>query len=425
MTHSRVMRIPRDRRTTERSTRRRGILRALALAAVVVLAGCSVASELARLPEDLGASVRAPASPLVSPGVEAAHEVRQVIERANAAQQEAFASDDPEVMRDTSTQEHYEEMAATNRALARSGVTSIQLIDLEWGETSVAGPTAQATTYETWRTGYADGSTAEQRDRNDYTLVLQAGRWKIASNVQPEAGSTAPARGRTDPGADQVPNPAGATSRSSNWSGYTATGGTFTSVTGTWTVPDVSSATPGVDASWVGIGGVRSEDLIQAGTMASVSGSGAVSYEAWIEMLPAPSRPVPLSVSAGDSVTVTVSERSADRWLLELRNNTTGGTYSINVDYDSSKSSAEWIQEAPSSNSGLLPLSDFGSVRFSGASAVRDGAAMSLRALGARAVTMYNAAGQPLAVPSELIGDDSFVVTRTEAPSTTGPRRRR
>ena len=63
----------------------------------------------------------------------------------------------------------------------------------------------------------------------------------------------------------------------------------------------------GIDAAWVGIGGVRGRDLIQAGTQQTVSGNGSTQYQAWIEMLPQSSRPVPLTVHAGDSVSVARS----------------------------------------------------------------------------------------------------------------------
>jgi hypothetical protein len=198
------------------------------------------------------------------------------------------------------------------------------------------------------------------------------------------------------------------------------TGGKYTSVTGTWTVPTVTAAIPGADATWVGIGGIDASDLIQAGTQATVSG-GEVAYEAWIEMLPASSRPVSLSVSAGDSVTVTITQKAAVEWTIQIKNNTTGQAYNTSVKYTSSNSSAEWVQEAPSAGRGMIPLDDFGTLRFSGASAVRDGQSLALKALNPQAITMINGARQPLAQPS-VIGADgsSFSVTRTQAQSTSG-----
>src|SRR6185437_4762107 len=102
---------------------------------------------------------------------------------------------------------------------------------------------------------------------------------------------------------------------SQNWSGYEATGGKFTAVNGTWTVPQVSADTPGAEATWVGIGGVTSHDLIQAGTESDVSGNGRVRYSAWVETLPQASQPVHLAVNPGDSVSVSVSEQTPGQWL--------------------------------------------------------------------------------------------------------------
>jgi hypothetical protein len=243
--------------------------------------------------------------------------------------------------------------------------------------------------------------------------------WKIQSDDQPSARSatpgsgTAPARPNTT-----TTTPAQVSDTSSNWSGYVAAGGTYTSVTGTWTVPQVASTTTGADATWVGIGGVSGTDLIQAGTQATSVG-GSVTYEAWIEMLPDSSRTVSLGVAPGDSVTVTITEQSSGQWLIAMVNNTTKATYQRSVSYRSSRSSAEWIQEAPSSGRSIIPLDDFGAVHFTGGSAVRDGKTLDLRALGATAVAMINRSGQAIAQPSTLGADgSSFTVTRTSAPGT-------
>ena len=62
---------------------------------------------------------------------------------------------------------------------------------------------------------------------------------------------------------------------SSNWAGYAATEGRYTEVSGTWTIPTYSAmSSAGVSATWVGIGGVNSRDLIQAGTQQQTTGTG-------------------------------------------------------------------------------------------------------------------------------------------------------
>lgn len=342
--------------------------------------------------------------------------VRDAIRLSNDAQAKAFATGDDTVMRSSGTTSFYQQMVQTNADLRSAGVTSISLVDLTFESVSVTGDSATATTLETWRATYADGSSDQSTDRNVYTLVRQNGAWKVDTDEQPQAAVTAPTT-PTVPADPAVPvTSADSASTSSNWSGYAAGNGTYTSVSGTWVVPTVSTATPGADATWVGIGGLTSNDLIQAGTQATVSG-GTVVYQAWTEMLPASSRTVALSVTAGDTVTVTISERSAGLWDIVMRNDTTGERYSTTVRYASTRTSAEWIQEVPSVGRGSLPLDAFGTLRFTSATAVRDGAAVDLTSSGARAITMINGAGQALAQPSAIGTDGGFTVTRTDAPS--------
>ena len=199
--------------------------------------------------------------------------VQQVIQRSNDEQVRAIASHDSSLMADSVTSDHLQDLVKVNQDLLDAGVTSISLVKLEWGAIAVDGTTATATTYETWRTVLADGTTQQGRDRNDYGLVLENGSWKIDSDAHPDQ---APGPGEiTPPGTQPSPFPDNQNT-SHNWSGYAAMGGSYTAVSGTWTVPQFNAGgTPGIDAAWVGIGGVRGNDLIQAGTQETVSGRGS------------------------------------------------------------------------------------------------------------------------------------------------------
>jgi hypothetical protein len=356
--------------------------------------------------------------------------IQQVITQANDEQVQAIAQRDPSRMADTATDDHYQEMVQTNQSLLDHGVASIQLVKLDWGSIDVQADkaTATATTFETWRTSFTDGTTDLSRDRNVYHLVLTDSGWKISADEHPDSdadASVGPAPQAPSPPVGEVV-PTQNTSR--NWAGYAAAG-TFTSVTGTWTVPELPlDGGPGADATWVGIGGLRSRDLIQAGTQESSSGAGHVQYETWIEMLPDVAHPVPLVVRPGDSVTVSISQQAPGQWQFSFLNNTTGQTYERTASYTSSLSSAEWIEEAPSAGRrGVLPLDQFGSVSFSNASAVTDtGQTVSIADTSARPITMIDSQRRPLAVPSNLDDDgSSFTVTRTAvAASTASPLRR-
>src|SRR6266513_1728863 len=101
--------------------------------------------------------------------------VKDVISRANQAQVQAYARNDPTLMRATATDSYYQELLQTNQGIQSSGARSIELVSLDWVEVTTSGTTAQASTNETWRTTYTDGSVAESTDRNDYTLVLHSG----------------------------------------------------------------------------------------------------------------------------------------------------------------------------------------------------------------------------------------------------------
>jgi hypothetical protein len=84
------------------------------------------------------------------------------------------------------------------------------------------------------------------------------------------------------------------------------------------------------------------------------------------------------------------------------------------VSYASSASSAEWIQEAPSTGKGVVILDQFRSVNFTNASTVMNGAPVTPATAGATAVTMVNRkTGVVLATPSALGADGaSFSVAR-------------
>jgi len=337
--------------------------------------------------------------------------IQAVIQKANQEQAQALDQNDPSVMQDTATTDYYAQLVQINRDLENSGVTAISLTQLTWGAVRVtpAGK-ARALTNETWQTTYADGSFDQSTDPNVYSLVQQNGSWKIAADAHPGSQVEQPVPG-------QAPSPG--PRQSLNWAGYEATGGTYSAVQGTWTVPQPNASGPGADAAWVGIGGVTTRDLIQAGTEETLTGPGQVSYDAWIETLPRVSKPVPLAVHPGDSISVSLTQQSAREWLVSISNNTTGKSWQQAVAYNSSNSSAEWVEEAPSNLRGLVPLDAFGSVSFSGASAVKNGQTVSIAQAGAEPITMIAATGDTLASTSALASNGSaFTVTRSAAPST-------
>lgn len=200
-----------------------------------------------------------------------------------------------------------------------------------------------------------------------------------------------------------------ASGKSPNWSGYAMRGNGFTSVSGSWIVPTVVATTERQgDATWVGIGGLGTADLIQVGTRGFTTG-GTVTYEAWYELLPAVSTRLPLAVAPGQNISASITEIAPDSWLLAIANQATGASYSTVIRYRSSHASAEWIEEMPRATDGPLALAKFGTLSFSRLSSIENGVARAPEA--AQAFTMIDKKGRALATPSVLT-DSSFTITR-------------
>lgn len=169
------------------------------------------------------------------------------------------------------------------------------------------------------------------------------------------------------------------------WAGYGVEGPAFTSVDGSWTQP--ASTCPSKKAQqaafWVGIDGLLASDtsVEQIGTdsdctKATKKISAHSNYYAWYEMYPQPAvflSTATYPVAPGDAITAGVSV-SGSTFTLRLND---GVKWHFSTVQTGSplplRSSAEWIAEAPSSCRGssckILPLADFGSLGFTGASA--------------------------------------------------------
>lgn len=156
------------------------------------------------------------------------------------------------------------------------------------------------------------------------------------------------------------------TNTSSNWFGYNQgsleKGDTlFNSITGNWTVPTATqhtSAQAEDSADWIGIGGgcvdsgctVTDSTLIQTGTEQDVSSTGAASYDAWYELVPAPEFEISnMTIEPGDAMHASISEvvNDADVWTVTIQDLTRNETYTTTVPYSSTHATAEWIEETP------------------------------------------------------------------------------
>jgi hypothetical protein len=196
--------------------------------------------------------------------------------------------------------------------------------------------------------------------------------------------------------------------QSSNWAGYAAAAARpFQSVYGRWVQPAAKCDQPSATyaAFWVGLGGFKpsSQKLEQIGTEADCTARGTGRMFAWYELMPAAPVTLRLPVYAGDRLAARVT-LTAERVRLRIRNLTTHRSVTKTVRVPApDTSSADWIAEAPSAcvTAGQcrpLPLTDFGTVQFTGASATTTGGhARSISDPGFTATELtLNAAGPPL-----------------------------
>jgi hypothetical protein len=250
---------------------------------------------------------------------------------------------------------------------------------------------------------------------------IQVGTSKPEPVVTPSPSSSVSGLTPTTPAAattsSQTPSPQTTTGyTSTNWSGYLATNGSFTGISGSWTatLATGNGSTISADSTWIGIGGVTTSDLIQVGTQNTISANGQVSTSAFYELLPSVSQPVPgVTVSPGDSMTASLSEVSNGQWIISITDKTDGESDTMTVSYASSLSSAEWIEEDPSfSFRKQIPFDNFHLAFFTGGSTVANGSTVDIVASTAQPVTMVSSNGQTVAISSAIGGDGaSFTVT--------------
>ncbi len=208
------------------------------------------------------------------------------------------------------------------------------------------------------------------------------------------------------------------TNSSSNWFGYgqgTLEQGSklFNSITGDWTVPTATQHTSGQaedSSDWIGIGGgcigagctATDSTLIQTGTEQDVDSTGAASYSAWWELVPAPSLTISnMTVEPGDHMHASISEvvPDSDVWTITIQDVTRGETFTRTAPYPSTHATAEWIEETPleiGTDAGFAALPNLTNPAFS--SATVNGASAGLKA--SEEIDLVDSNGNVIGAPS-------------------------
>ena len=199
---------------------------------------------------------------------------------------------------------------------------------------------------------------------------------------------------------------------STNWSGYAATTGTYTSVSASWTEPTgiCSGRSSQYSSFWVGLDGYSSGSVEQTGSDTDCSGGRAV-YYAWYEMYPNPSFSYSNTVRPGDHFNASVTFTGSNSFSLFIADTTQGWSHTtVGTLAGAARSSAEVIVEAPccTASGGILPLADFGTVSITGSMA--NGSALG-NAGGVTQIIMVDNAGRDKDTVSSLSGGENFSAT--------------
>jgi hypothetical protein len=195
---------------------------------------------------------------------------------------------------------------------------------------------------------------------------------------------------------------------STNWAGFadTKTSSKYNKVTGSWTQPKgTCGSTTSLAVFWVGIDGFNSKTVEQDGTLIQCQG-GQATYFSWWEMYPSNSiQVVSSAVRPGDKITSSVT-RSGTSYTLKVTDSThpaasftTTQSCAATTCVDSS---AEWIAEAPSNKSGVLPLTNFGTWTLKGATVKAGTTSGTIKTFPHQKIIMVNNSGQVKAQTSSL-----------------------
>jgi hypothetical protein len=176
-----------------------------------------------------------------------------------------------------------------------------------------------------------------------------------------------------------------------NWAGYAVTRAQlrFTAVRATFFVPYLNCAkSPGsaLSSEWVGLDGFtgRADSVEQGGIAANCRANEKAVYFAWWELFPGAQQKAALKVSAGDSVTASVTySPKSQQYKISITDNTNGRKFSVQRKcphvvvagrlLSCPRNSAEIIAEAPATGPKLkiARLADYGAISF-GAISVTD-----------------------------------------------------
>jgi hypothetical protein len=292
-----------------------------------------------------------------------------------------------------------------------AGGTCVPLLIVAYALTMAGGESGTDAAYVSGTVAhgaYGQTSGAGGWGRGGYTMM--PGPAGAARSLRPESASAAPSAAKEATGTVTA-------ATSENWAGYVAAGtaGAFTRVSASWAEPAATCGAGETFSSfWVGLDGAGTDTVEQTGTEADCA-NDAATYQGWFEMFPSAPVFYDNPVHPGDAMSASVVANGGGSFTLTLTDSTQRWTKTTHQTSDTAQlGSAEIIAEAPSDGT-VLPLSDFGTVKFTDALINKE----AIGDLNTIALTMESADNAAEATPSALTGGGDFTITFDNI-STTG-----
>jgi hypothetical protein len=250
-------------------------------------------------------------------------------------------------------------------------------------------------------------------------ILTFTGVTAASAGTRSESAAFSALRGLSVPGTSHSVDAEAAASafKSTNWSGYADLKSKFSKLSAKWTEPSLScpSSATQLAAFWVGIDGFSSKTVEQDGTIGECY-KGEAYYYTWWEMYPTNDiQVVGDTVSPGDKITSSVV-KTGTSYTLSVKDATTpANSFTVKETCSASEcvdSSAEWIAEAPSNSSGVLPLAHFSTWAASKAAVTGGTKTGTISSFKNDEITMVGSGGNTLASPSALnSAGNAFSVT--------------
>jgi hypothetical protein len=192
------------------------------------------------------------------------------------------------------------------------------------------------------------------------------------------------------------------------WSGNTANGGGYTFVQASWTQNCIAFGTNDHYVTWVGIGGINNNNLVQTGSEGDNWNIVSHSYVAWVENTQNGYNVNVFNINCGDHMYAEVGAGNCMQ-VIDWTSGASSGWRCSGA--NANTSTAECIVEAPTFSGSIANLSNYGKQQFTGCDVeINGGSNRGINAVPHEYFNMYNG-GTLLSSTGPITNNDTYTMT--------------